>query len=248
MDIWDVTSTTETAAAGFEASNGEHEPTAEATDSVPVQTDHDGDHHDGGEQRRRGPPGNKPAGWRPLPRTPSTRRPFRPRQDHGGPPPAWKQFEGVALHVRPAAAHAPHAAAAHKRHVVLPTSTAFTPLHVFPAGAAGWQQLQQRTHFPAVGAPLWGMHVQAPPPQHVWSPAGPQGGSWGAQQVRMQQVAYGTPMGAPLPCHLCPPMGPTGQMAARMAPPLLHLAVGAAGPSPPAQRPRSPVAGPAWTC
>ncbi|XP_052126128.1 uncharacterized protein LOC113217827 [Frankliniella occidentalis] len=158
-------------------------------------------------------------------RRPTTVQPrrnnFRPRYDHGAVAPAWKQFVGCALHLRPAA---PAPAAPHKRHVML--RAPLPPLHVM-APAAWPAPPPQQQRFPApLPAALWGLRlVPQQQQQHpVWGspaasgPAAPAPAPWG-QHVQLYAPAPG------LPCQLCPP-------------PVLHVP-GAPTPAPP---------GPTWTC
>lgn len=204
---------------------------------------------------RAGPPGSRPvlrgeaggASWRSA-RTPSARRPFRPRAE---PPPAWKHFEGVALHLRPSVAHA---AAPHKRHA--PAAHHFpggqgprgvTPLRIVPPS---WQQppqpQPQLRPLGLAGYPAWGVrllhHQQQQQQQPVWGLSGL--AAWGPRPVH---VVYGAPI-APVPCQACPPV-PQGLPQGLQALQGLHgLHQGLLQPAPPPCGPLSPGAGSTWTC
>lgn len=182
------------------------------------------------------------ATWRAAPRTASTassRKPFRPRVDTSGgsaPPPAWKQFEGCALHLRPThhGHQHHHATQQHKRHGLLPWpgSTASAPrglgpLHVVPP--ASWHP--QRYSAVAAAPPAVPVHTAfwAMPPsqQPVWGAAAAQGAPWGQHALppHLQPVMYAPPVqGYP--------------------PGVLHMQPASSS----AAAPTSPLPGPAWTC
>ncbi|KAK3913809.1 Protein Daple [Frankliniella fusca] len=180
------------------------------------------------------------------------RRAYRPRSDHGGgggggAAPAWKQFEGCALHLRAVApaASSPHKRHADRHHALL--RAPLPPLHImapaawavpFPPAQRQFQRfaaphpgthpgLHPGPHLPAA---LWGLHL-VPQQQPVWGPAtsaapGPAPGPAPGAAPWEQRVRLYAPG---LPCQLCPAPGPVLQLPGG----------GPAGPAP---------QGPAWTC